>query len=78
MNLNEKWMCYNKKLDHLIFTGKSGKSYALCGSYRMDNFPSPKWAEEDKSIGHCWNCFKTYQNNNYFRTHPGRETIPSK
>lgn len=78
MSTNEKWMCYNKKLNHLIFTGKSEKAYALCGSYWMDSFPGSKWSEEDKSLDKCEKCWKTYRNNNYLRTHPGRETVPSK
>jgi hypothetical protein len=69
-------MCYNKKLNHLIFTGESGKQYALCGSYWMDGVPGPKWTEEEKSLGKCDRCFKADKNNKYLRNHPGRETVP--
>jgi hypothetical protein len=70
-------MCYNKKVNHIIFTGKSGKQSALCGSYWLDSFPSPKWAEEEKSLQICEKCFKADKNNKYLREHPERETVPN-
>jgi|GEM_PF-5721446 len=70
-----EWKLYKGKTtcNHLILISAQ-KPKAVCNSYFLDTYPSPKWTVFNNEYGQCAKCKKTEAQNKRVVNNPGRET----